>query len=453
MIASLFGLEHPLSSVLWDEAIELVRALRGAGHEAYFAGGCVRDHLMGVEPKDVDIATSAKPEEVRGLFPKTNAVGAHFGVVLVHTKVATYEVATFRADMGYSDGRHPDAIRFATAREDVERRDFTINGMFYDPLADEVHDWVGGRDDIARKTIRAIGNADNRFQEDRLRLLRAIRFAARLSFSIEEQTYDAIIRNSVGVSDVSAERIRDELVEILTSPHAGRALRLLHDTGLLKVVLPDVEAMVDVEQPQQFHPEGDVFTHTCMMLDRVRNPTTELAMGLLLHDVGKPSTMSFSGRIRFNSHDRVGAEMAGRICRDLRFANDQIEHIQTLIAHHMRFAHAPRMKQGKLKQLLGLPRFDEHLELHRLDCMASHRLLDIHAFVAQKMEEFDEDDLHPEPILTGHHLIALGYTPGPTFGEILNTVQGLQLDGELNDHDAALAWLKKQHPLESQKDD
>jgi poly(A) polymerase len=438
-----------VTGILWDEAIRLILALRTAGYEAYFAGGCVRDHVMGVAAKDVDIATSARPEEVQSLFPCTQAVGAHFGVVRVHTDTATFEVSTFRTDIGYSDGRHPDVVRFATAREDVERRDFTINGMLYDPLTGEVLDWVGGREDIRRRIVRAIGDPDARFAEDRLRLLRAIRFAARLDFAIEEATRTALLSHAPAVIEVSAERIRDELLAIITGVHAGRALRQMHETGLLAPILPEVEAMVGVRQPPQFHPEGDVFDHTCLMLDAAETPSPELAMAILLHDAGKPPTRSFDGRIRFNKHDRVGAQLAGDALRRLRCSSEQVAQVQSLVAEHMRLAQAPKMKTGKLKQLLGLPRFGDHLELHRLDCVASHRKLDVYHFLVRKREEFREEDLHPAPLLTGHDLIDLGYTPGPLFGEILDEVRERQFEGGLADRAAAVAWVKAHYPLES----
>jgi len=433
---------------LRHNADEIVRVLREHGHEAYFAGGCVRDMVMGVEPQDYDISTSARPETVMELFPKTNAVGAQFGVVLVHMGGADYEVATFRADAEYADGRHPTAVEFCSAREDVERRDFTINGMLFDPIEGKVLDWVGGREDIRRKVVRTIGEPESRFEEDKLRMLRGVRFACRLGFAIEQATYDAMRRKADELGVVSAERIRDELLRILTQPHAGRGLRLMHDVGFLRVILPEVEAMCGVEQPPEFHPEGDVFEHTCMMFDIVDGPSPELAMGILLHDVGKPGTQTFTDRIRFNEHDREGGVTARAVCRRLRFSNDQVEHISELVAQHMRFAAAKRMRLATLKRLLALPRFEEHLELHRLDCLASHRKLDIYDFLRRKLEEFSEEELRPEPLINGRDLLAMGYPQGPVFGRILSEVREQQLEGNLDTREAALEYVRERFPLE-----
>ncbi len=439
-------MEVALSSQIRAEAKGVVERLRAAGHEAYYAGGCVRDTLMGHEPKDYDVATSARPCEVIALFPRTHAVGAQFGVVLVHTDAGDIEVATFRAEMGYADGRHPDAVTFCSAREDVQRRDFTINGMLFDPMEEKVLDWVGGRDDIARRMVRTIGDPQKRFSEDRLRLLRAIRFAARFDFSIENETYAALCELAELIVEVSAERLREELVRILRGGRAGHALRLMHDTGLLKAVLPEVEAMIGVDQPPLFHPEGDVFEHTCMMLDAMDAPSVELAMAVLLHDVGKPQTQTFAERIRFDEHDRVGAAIAADICRRLRFSNDEMREIVSLIESHMRFRAVKDMKLSTLKRLLGLPRFDEHLELHRLDCAASHGKLDNYEFLRQKLSEFSQEEIAPAPLLTGHDLIEMGYAPGPLFGEIIDALREEQLNGRLTSRDAALAWLATRYP-------
>lgn len=437
-----------MTAALRSDAEKIVRSLREGGHEAYFAGGCVRDMVMGVAPEDFDIATSARPEEVMALFPRTAAVGAQFGVVLVHMQTADYEVATFRADMGYSDGRHPDRIEFCSAREDVLRRDFTINGMLYDPIEEKLLDWVGGRDDIRRRTIRTIGESERRFEEDKLRLLRGVRFACRLGYAIEENTYEAMCQKAAKLAEVSTERIRDELVRILTGLNAGRALRMMHDIGLLAAILPEVEAMSGVGQPPEFHPEGDVFEHTCMMFDAAENPSPELAMGILLHDVGKPGTQTFAERIRFDEHEREGEIVARKICRRLRFSNEQAGHIAALVGNHMRFSMAKRMKLSKLKRLLAMPRFEEHVALHRLDCVASHGKLDVYEFVTQKLAEFTREELQPEPLVNGKDLIAMGYPPGPIFGEILRAVREEQLDGRLNTREDAVAWIRERFPQE-----
>jgi poly(A) polymerase len=417
--------------------------LREAGHEAYFAGGCVRDMVMGIEPHDYDVATSAPPDEIRRLFPRTSSVGAAFGVVIVHTDAGDFEIATFRADAPSLDGRHPESVAFCSAREDVQRRDFTINGMFYDPISDELLDWVGGRDDIRARSIRAIGDPDLRFDEDKLRLLRAVRFAARFDYSIEQKTYEAIRHAAPRLAEVSLERLRDELVRVLTGPHAGRAFRLLHDLGLLDPVLPEIEALVGVEQPPQFHPEGDVMEHTCVMLDEMRSPSTELAVAVLLHDVGKPGTQTFAERIRFDEHDAAGEEIARVVCRRLRFSNEEIEQITSLVGSHMRFMAVQRMKLSTLKRLFALPRFDEHLELHRLDCIASHGKLDNYEFLIKRREELGEEQIAPPPLITGHDLIARGFSPGPIFQRILDAVRDEQLEGRLTDHEEALAWVER----------
>ena len=441
-----------MTSKLRTEAECIVKALRDAGHEAFFAGGCVRDMVMEMEPHDYDIATSATPEEITTLFPSTATVGAQFGVVVVHGEAGDYEVATFRADALYSDGRHPDRVRFCSAREDVRRRDFTINGMLYDPIEKKVLDWVGAQEDIKRGVVRAIGEPLERFSEDKLRILRAIRFAVQLGYAIEEETYSAICRCAPEIVAVSVERIRAELIRILTGPSAGRAVRVMHDTGLLAAVLPEVEVMAGVEQPPEFHPEGDVLEHTCLMLDSAENPSPELAVAVLLHDIGKPATQSFAERIRFNEHDRAGDAIAGHVCRRMRFSNEQTALITSLVRNHMRFMAVQRMKLSTLKRLLALPRFEEHLELHRLDCLASHGKLDNYEFLRRKMAEFSREDLEPAPLVSGRDLIGRGYPPGPIFRRILSAVRDEQLEDRLRTKDEAIAWVEKNFPLGPEKD-
>ena len=419
------------------------RKLQVCGHAAYLVGGCVRDLLLKREPEDYDLATDAPPERVLALFPGAQLVGAHFGVVLVREDGAEVQVATFRSDHSYMDGRHPSEVRFETdPRQDVLRRDFTINALLMDPRGGEVLDFVGGREDLARGVIRAIGDAEARFGEDHLRMLRAIRFAARFGFQIEAGTWAAMQRLRERIRLISAERIRDELVRIFTEGGAVRGLDLLDESGLLEVLLPEVTAMKGVAQPPEFHPEGDVWTHVRLMLGEMRHPTPTLAMGVLLHDVGKPRTFAVRERIRFDGHAELSAQMAVEILGRLRFSNDDIRHVAALAAHHLRFKDITRMRTSTLKRFLRLDRFEEHLELHRLDCVSSHRMLDHYWFAKSKLEEFSGEQLKPKPLLTGHDLIAAGYQPGPIFARILKAVEDAQLEGEIRTRDEALELVR-----------
>ena len=426
-------------------ATAIVRRLREAGHTAYFAGGCVRDMLRGVAAHDFDIATSATPAEVQRLFPKTVPVGAAFGVVLVLEAGHQFEVATFRCDEAYLDGRHPSAVRYGSPEEDAQRRDFAINGLFLDPLTDQIFDFVGGRADIERKLIRCIGDARQRFAEDKLRLLRCVRFASNLQFAIEPATGAAVREMAGQIQVVSAERIRDELIKIFTRPHAGNGLELLDATGLLPAVLPEVAAMKGVEQPAEFHPEGDVFTHTRMMLDALpAEPGVLLAFAVLLHDVGKPPTfVRAPDRIRFHEHDVVGQALAEQILRRLRFSNDQIEQITLCVGSHMRFQHVQSMRQAKLKRLLARPTFPVELELHRIDCLASHGKLDNYDFLKSTAATMPADVIKPTPLVTGYDLLALGFTPGPLVGAVLKEVAELQLEEQLKSPAAALDYAQQ----------
>jgi len=428
-----------------EAAEAVVRRLREAGHEAYFAGGCVRDWLIGRVPEDYDIATDAPPEKVLSLFPGSVAVGAAFGVVLVKAGGSEFEVATFRADGPSADGRRPVSVRFCSAEEDVRRRDFTVNGMLYDPIEDRVLDWVGGRRDIARKVVRTIGDARERFAEDRLRMLRAVRFASDLEYAIEQDTYEAIHASAGRITQISVERIRDELFKILTlpGPRPARGVRLLLDTGLLEAILPEVARLAGVEQPARFHPEGDVFEHTCLTLEALRRRSPELTLAALLHDVGKPLTQTFEERIRFDEHDCVGAEMARGICARLRLSKGQTDRVVALVGQHMRIASARSMRPAKLKRLLADPWFEDHLELHRADCLASHAQLDVYDFLVRKREELSKEEISPAPLINGKDLIALGLQPGPLFSRILKDVRDRQLDGELNTRDDALAHVRR----------
>jgi putative nucleotidyltransferase with HDIG domain len=435
-------------------AAGIVARLRAAGHQAYFVGGCVRDLLLGREPEDFDVATSATPDQVLTMFEKTFAVGAHFGVVLVSSpglggeEVVT-EVATFRSDGAYTDGRHPDAVRFSTSpEEDVKRRDFTINGMMLDPANDAVLDLVGGMQDLSAGTIRAIGEPGERFAEDKLRMLRGVRFAARFAFELEPATATAIRRLAPDVSQVSHERVRDELTRMLTEGRARRAFELLDATGLLVQVLPEVVKMKGVAQPPQYHPEGDVWVHTLLLLEGLpAGCPMALAWAALLHDVGKPATFRIApDRIRFDGHVEVGVRIAAEICRRLRFANHETEQILSLIANHMRFADAPRMKESTLKRFFRLAQFDQHLALHRLDCLASHGSLELYDFVRQRFETLPQEQVRPQLLVSGKDLIEAGYRPGPQFTQMLAMAEDAQLEGAVQTREQALALIRERWP-------
>jgi putative nucleotidyltransferase with HDIG domain len=429
-------------------ARRIVTTLKANGHQAYFVGGCVRDLLLGGRPKDYDVATGARPDQITALFPKSDLVGAHFGVILVHDSGAQVEVATFRSDHAYVDGRHPVAVGFETdPRQDVLRRDFTINALLLDPDTNQVLDFVGGRDDLQRRIVRAIGDPETRFREDHLRLLRAVRFAARLDYRIDPATFDAIRRLHALILKVSAERIRDELVRILTEDGARRGFELLDETGLLSDILPEVAAMKGVAQPPEYHPEGDVWTHTLLLLEQLRNPSATLALGALLHDVGKPPTFRVAERIRFDGHVEKGVETAEAILTRLHFPNNQIRRVTALVANHMRFKDAPRMKVSTLKRFLRLDDFPEHLELHRLDCTASHGRLDNYRLMQQKMRELPPQEIQPQPLITGADLIAAGYRPGPAFARILAAVEDAQLESRIQTREDAMNFVRAQfHP-------
>ena len=430
-------------------AREIALRLRSQGKQAFFVGGGVRDLLLGRPAKDVDIVTDARPEEVTTLFPGSNLVGAHFGVVLVTCGEQTVEVATFRSEGGYSDGRHPDEVVFETdPAKDVLRRDFSINALLLDPETDEVIDLVGGRSDLDAGVIRAIGRPQRRFEEDHLRMLRAVRFAARLNFSIEPATQAAIRDLAKQIHTVSPERIRDEITRILVEGGARRGFELLDETGLLHELLPEIEAMKGVQQPPQFHPEGDVWTHTLIMLEGLPpDPTTELALGVLLHDVGKPPTFRVADRIRFDGHPEAGVEISKAILSRLRFPNDTMDQVLQLVANHMRFMHAPKMNASTLKRFLRMDRFAEHLALHRLDCLGSSGRLSTWEFVQEKLRELPAEQLHPPRLITGDDLIAAGYRPGPQMKTILHTVEDAQLEGRVHTPEEALAIVRLQFPM------
>jgi tRNA nucleotidyltransferase/poly(A) polymerase len=437
-------------------AREIVARLRGAGHVGYFAGGCVRDLLRGRVPKDIDVATDARPEEVQKMFSRTYAVGAHFGVIVVLEDGFQFEVATFRSDGAYLDGRRPVEVHFATAKEDAARRDFTINGMFFDPEANELIDFVGGRADLEARSIRAIGDPAQRFAEDRLRMLRAVRFATVLGFEIEPATWNAVVAHAPSINEISAERIREELVRIFLSPQRVRGWDLLDGSGLMRAVLPEVEAMKGCEQPPQFHPEGDVFKHTRIMLDLLpEEASLPLVFSVLFHDIGKPPTSAVdeNGRIRFNGHDRLGAEMTEALMQRLRFSRAEIDATVEAVRQHMVFKDVPNMRVAKLKRFMARPTFADELELHRVDCASSHGLMDNYDFLRQKREEFANEPIIPPPLLRGDDLLALGLKPGPKVGEILEAVETRQLEGALRDREEALEWVKGEYALGEEEEE
>ncbi|HEV3331658.1 MAG TPA: CCA tRNA nucleotidyltransferase [Bryobacteraceae bacterium] len=422
----------------------VVTKLRNSGYQAYLVGGCVRDLLLGCHPKDFDIATDAPPPHIIHLFPKSGQVGAHFGVVLVRDDEAQVEVATFRSDRDYTDGRHPASVKFESdPREDVLRRDFTINGLMLDPESGRVLDFVEGQADLKRRVIRAIGDPEIRFREDHLRLLRAVRFAARLGFEIEPATMAAIRAHHALIQTVSAERIREELVRILTEGNARRGFELLDETGLLNRILPEIAAMKGVAQPPEFHPEGDVWVHTLLLLEKLDRASPTLAWGALLHDVGKPGTFRVADRIRFDGHVEEGVRLARAIFNRLRFSRDEAEQVESLIEHHMQFKDVPRMRQSTLKRFLRLPKFEEHLELHRLDCLSGSGHLENYELARHKLEEFGQEQLKPKPLVTGSDLIEQGYRPGPQFSKMLSAVEDAQLEGRVATREEGLALMKR----------
>jgi len=438
-----------------QQATGIARTLRRHGYSAYLVGGCVRDLLLSREPADYDVCTSATPRDVIRLFPQTYAVGAQFGVVLVPVRRDTataesdnysIEVATFRSDGAYSDGRHPDEVQFSNdARMDVRRRDFTINGLLLDPDTAEVLDYVGGKKDLQCGIVRTIGPAHQRFSEDKLRMLRAVRFAARFGYSIEDKTFSAIRELAPQIHQVSRERIRDEILKMLTEGRARRTFELLDQTMLVQEVLPEIKKMQGVQQPPEYHPEGDVWVHTLMLLEGLpAGCSRTLALGALLHDVGKPPTFRVApDRIRFDQHAEVGSKMAEEICRRFRLSNDDTEQVLSLVANHMRFADVIRMKESTLKRFFRLPKFEEQLELHRLDCMSSHRDLSLYEFTREKFHALPAEQIRPVPIITGDDLIQAGYQPGPLFKELLTAVEDAQMDGSISTKEEALELVQE----------
>ena len=427
------------------------------GYAALLVGGCVRDLLLGREPADYDVTTDATPQQVMELFPEGVGVGAQFGVILVPRDEMKVEVATFRADVSYSDGRHPDAVVYSrTAQEDVQRRDFTINGLLMRHDTGEVLDYVGGQADLRAGMIRAIGEPERRFTEDKLRMLRAVRFAARLAFEIEAQTFRAIRKKVAEVQQVSAERIREELTKMLTEGAARAAFELLDNTWLLGQALPEISALHGVEQPPQYHPEGDVWTHTMLMLEGLpAGSLATLAWGVLLHDVGKPATFRSAAetgdRIRFDGHVDAGVEISEGICRRLRFSNEDTDQILALVSNHMKFKDAEQMRTATLKRFVRLPRFEEHLALHRLDSLSSNRRLEAYEFVSRFVAETPAEEVRPQRLLTGDDLVRMGYRPGPLFTEILSALEDAQLDGQIDNLADAESFVRQHYPTFQEK--
>jgi len=428
-------------------AIQVVQTLQDNGYVAYFAGGCVRDQLLGHEASDFDIATNATPDQVQGIFPRTTDLqGKTFGVVrVIMGENTTFEIATFRQDLDYVDGRRPTGVRYVTAEEDAQRRDFTVNGLFFDPVAERLIDYVGGQEDLQKKILRAIGKPETRFKEDKLRLLRAIRFAVNLDFQIESTTWEAVKGLATTSKDIVVERVRDELDKIWTGPHPARGLDLLDQSGILKVILPEISAMHGVEQSPQFHPEGDVFKHTRLMLSQLSNQSLELALSVLFHDVGKPRTQTTdeTGRIRFNEHETVGARLTEEIMLRFRYSNDMINTVCQCVAYHMQFKDAPKMKLSTLKRMLARETISTEMDLHRVDCLGSHRDISIYEFLKQKQTELGAEEIQPPRLLNGKDLMDLGVPEGARIGQLLNQIVEAQLDGRIKTREEALALARE----------
>lgn len=433
-----------------ENAIEILKRLQKAGHEAYFVGGCVRDELRGVNPQDYDIATSAHPDEVEALFSKTAGVGKSFGVILVLQDGGQFEVATFRTEAGYKDGRRPTEVQFSDAKTDASRRDFTVNGLFLDPMTDTVHDWTGGQSDLGQRIVRTIGHPAERFAEDHLRLLRAIRFATQLDYEIEPATFAAVRDHASEIRNVSAERVRDELCKLFSPPHAARGLDLLLESGLLEYILPELIATVDCAQSPEFHPEGSVFNHIRLMLSLmlVGSPP-QLPWSILLHDIAKPVTRSVGkdGRVQFYGHEKIGSEIAREILKRLRFTNTDIEAIVQTVYYHMQFKDVQKMRKATLRRMLLRPNFDLELEQHRLDCLGSHGQLDIYHFLCEQRALFEQQPLLLTPLVNGKDLLDLGIESGPLLGQLLEEIMDKQLSEEFSSREDVLAWVKEKTAL------
>lgn len=442
----ILNMKIPIENKLYKQALKVVETLQKAGFAAYFAGGCVRDMLLGIDSDDIDIATSAKTEDILGLFSHCHEIGAAFGIINVVMDDYCFEVATFREERGYSDGRHPEEIKYTDDPElDAKRRDFTINAMFFDPVNQKLLDFAGGQDDLQHRILRTVGDPEKRLHEDYLRILRAVRFAVRFGLKLADNIAPAIKGNLTGFKKLSMERIRDELNKMLIGKNPDKALQMLADLGILDKVLPEVDAMQGVDQPKQFHPEGDVFVHTKLMLSHMSWPSVELAWSILLHDVGKPDTLSIGedGIEHFYRHEQESAVMAEKILQRLKFPNKEIAHIVEAVGNHMRFAHVSQMRQAKLKRLIAADTFELQLELHRIDCISSHAKMDQYLFLLDKINEEEDVVELPPPLVNGHDLMALGISPGPKMGEILDQISDLQLEKKLTTKEEALEYSKK----------
>lgn len=435
---------------LQDHARAIVAHLNEAGFTAYWAGGCVRDRILGREPKDIDIATSAEPDQVLKLFPGALPIGRQFGVIMVNRGEHTYDVATFRSEGRYRDGRHPESVEYSGPAEDARRRDFTINGMFYDPITNEVIDYIGGREDIERGVVRCIGDPERRFEEDHLRMLRAVRFATTLGFSIDRDTEDAVQKFAHTITKISMERIQSEINRILLeSARPGDAIDELRRLGLLEHIIPEIIPMIGQEQPPQFHPEGDVYTHTLIMLNDMRERNLELALAVLLHDIGKPPTAEpgtdkdGSPRIRFNRHAEVGAEMTRDILGRMKYARATIKAVAHCVKNHMRFKDVQLMRRSKLRRLIAADTFKDELELHRLDCEASHGMLQNYEYLKQKVAEHAAQPVLPKCLIGGNDLIEMGVQEGPEIGKWLKRAHDYQLEHSPDiSRDELLSWVE-----------
>jgi poly(A) polymerase len=444
---------RPRTKSLRDVAAAIVRRLQAAGFSAFWVGGCVRDYLLGREPEDYDLATSARPEEIEKIFERTIPVGRQFGVIIVVEDDHQFQVATFRAEADYQDGRHPEHVSFGDAMADARRRDFTVNGLFFDPIRKELKDWVAGEADLRARIVRTIGSPAERFAEDHLRLLRAVRFAAQLDFEIERETMAELRTHAPKIKIVSAERIRDELIKLFRAPHASRGLELLRESGLLEQVLPEIAATITCEQSPDYHPEGSVFNHLRLMLERMpRDADPSLPWAVLFHDVAKPVTASRdpeTGSIHFYGHEKIGADMAVEILNRLRFPRKQSDDIVQAVRCHMQFKDALEMRKATVRRLLMRPTFPLELELHRLDCLGSHRRLDVYDYLFQQSEELEKQPEIRPPLLNGGDLIALGLKPGPAMGALLAEIREKQLQDELKTRAEAKKWAKKRIALQS----